>query len=119
MQMSEDDFITLKSVCDEYRRIRQYFSKDFYNHGAEVYDTSSWTIWQYNDEDTKSGIVMAFRRSESPFDNVTIELKGLKKNVEYTYTDIDSDKSFKGSDKLKITLPEKRTSVIYEYKIED
>ena len=118
MQMSEEDFAILKSVCDEYIRIRKYFSKDFYNLGAEVYDTSSWTIWQYNDEDTKSGIVVAFRRSESPFDNVTIELKGLKKNVEYTYTDIDSDKSFKGSDKLKITLSEKRTSVIYEYKLE-
>ena len=118
MQMSEEDFAILKSVCDEYIRIRKYFSKDFYNHGAEVYDTSSWTIWQYNDEDTKSGIVVAFRRSESPFDNVTIELKGLKENCEYIFTDVENEKSFKGSDKLKITLSEKRTSVIYEYKIE-
>lgn len=31
----------------------------------------------------------------------------------------ESDKSFKGNDKLKITLSEKRTSVIYEYRLED
>ena len=52
------------------------------------------------------------------FDNVTIELKGLKENCEYIFTDVENEKSFKGSDKLKITLSEKRTSVIYEYKIE-
>ena len=51
-------------------------------------------------------------------DNVTVELKGLKENREYLFTDTDNGNSFKGRDKLKITLPEKRTSVIYEYKIE-
>lgn len=116
MKMSEDDFDTLKSVCDEYRKIRKYFSKDFYNHGADVYDTTSWTIWQYNDEETKSGIIMAFRRSESPFDNVTIELKGLQSGQEYSYFNLDTNEEITADNKLMIKLAEKKSSVIFEYK---
>lgn len=119
MKMSEDDFVTLKSVCDEYIRIRKYFSKDFYNHGAEVYDTSSWTIWQYNDEATQSGIVMAFRRIESPFDNVTIELKGLKDNQMYNYFNFDTKESFVDGNKINIKLTEKKSSVIIEYSLKE
>ena len=40
----------------------------------------------------------------------------ILEQIKYVY--LSSDKSFKGSDKLKITLSEKRTSVIYEYKTE-
>lgn len=115
MKMSDDDFAVLQSVCDEYRRIRKYFAKDFYNHGAEIYDTTSWTIWQYNDENTQSGIVMAFRRSESPFDHVTIELKGLKDCQEYNYFNYDTKEKVTAQNKINIELEERKSSVIIEY----
>ena len=38
-------------IIDEYRRIRGYMSLDFYNHASEVFDESSWAIWQYHDAD--------------------------------------------------------------------
>ena len=118
MKMSEEDFTTLKSVCDEYRKIRKYFSKDFYNHGAEIYDRSSWTIWQYNDAETQSGIIMAFRRCESPFDNVTIELKGLNDCNEYNYFNFDTKEMITANNKINIKLEEKKSSVIIEYSLE-
>ena len=86
--MEENDFLWVKKITDEYRRIRKYISMDFYNHGSSQLDETSWTIWQYHDNDTQSGIVMAFRRSESPFDRVTITLKGLA-DTDYTLTNSD------------------------------
>lgn len=77
-EMNEDDFIWLKKTVDEYRSIRQYFSCDFYNHGSKEFDESSWAIWQYHDNETQSGIVMAFRRCEAPFNSVKIDLKGTE-----------------------------------------
>lgn len=77
--MDDADFIWAKKITDEYRKIRKYFSCDFYNHGSAVFDDTSWAIWQYNDADSGKGIVMAFRRSNSPFDRVAIELRGIEK----------------------------------------
>ncbi len=112
--MDEKDFVWVKKITDEYRKIRRYMSMDFYNHGSVVFDSTSWTIWQYNDPKTQSGIVMAFRRSGSPFDTVGITLKGVS-NGEYIYENIDTDEKYIGESKLTITLAEKRMSTIICY----
>ena len=114
--MNEEDFAWAKGVCDEYRRIRRYFHRDFYNHGSRVFDSTAWTILQYHDPDTDSGIVMAFRREHSPFASVTLHLKGLQGNQSYLFERLNDSSSHLGTDTLSISLPEPRTSVIYEYK---
>lgn len=113
--MNEGDFLWLKKITDEYRNIRKYFSMDFYNHGSSDFDDTSWAIWQYHDPDTQRGIVMAFRRSNSPFEQVNITLKGLKENKVYCYTNLNNGLSSEHMDRLTIELPEKRSSVIFEY----
>jgi hypothetical protein len=106
-----------KAVTDEYRKIRKYFSEDFYNHGSQVLDDTSWAIWQYDDPVTQSGIVMAFRRSNSPFAQVDIALKGQYAGKTLTYTDLNEKVSFESDNVLQICLPEKRSSVILTYKL--
>lgn len=113
--MTEDDFKWAKNAVDEYREIRKYMDKDFYNHGSVVFDTAAWTIWQYNNPEEECGMVMAFRREDSPFDNVEIELKGMD-DVVYTYHNRDTKEQFDGNNKLKLNLSEKRSSVIIEYR---
>ena len=114
--MDEKDFEWVKKITDEYRNIRKYFSQNFYNHGSACLDDTSWTIWQYHDADTESGIVMAFRRCDSPFDNVTIRLKGLNEAKKYSYNNFDTKEITFGNNSLTIRLSEKRTSVVIEYK---
>lgn len=116
-EMSEEDFETLKVVCDEYLKIRKYFSCEYYSHGSNVFDTSAWTIWQYNDKETQSGVVIAFRRSESPFDNATIKLKGLRENQKYSFHNFDTNEKFVSDDNLSIKINDKKSSVIIEYKL--
>ncbi len=113
--MTEDDFTWAKERCDEYRKIRKYFSCDFYNHASRVLDSTSWAVWQYHDPETKNGIIMAFRRGESPFDTANIELSG---NIafETEYYNFDTKEIFTSDNRIKIALPQKRSSVIFEYK---
>ncbi len=115
--MNEDDFKWAKEVTDEYRKIRKYFSMDFYNHGSSTFDETAWAIWQYHDPDTQSGIVMAFRRCESPFEHINIKLKGIDENKTYIYQNLDSGLLIEGSDTLSVTLPQKRSCTIIEYKL--
>lgn len=117
LSMEDQDFKWLKKVTDEYRKIRKYMTKDFYNLGSSVFDKTSWTVWQYNDKETKSGIVMAFRKSQSPFDSIKIDLKGLALDKEYEITNIDDSSTQNIKNTLEISLPQKRSSVIFEYKI--
>ena len=113
--MTDEDFVWAKKYTDEYRRIRKYFIHDFYNHATDTFDETAWTVWQYHDSETQSGIVMAFRRCKSPYDQLTVELKGMD-NTTYSYTNLNDESVITGGNKLKIVLPEKRSSIIYEYK---
>jgi alpha-galactosidase len=115
--MNEEDFKWAKQITDEYRKIRKYFSMDFYNHGSNVFDSTAWAIWQYHDNEAQSGIVMAFRRKNSPFDNVEIQLKSTVENQEYLFNDLNTGNTFIGSNAVKIHLPQKQSSVIMEYKL--
>jgi alpha-galactosidase len=117
--MDEEDFKWAKKITDEYRSIRNYFSMDFYNHGSSCFDPTAWAIWQYHDVQTQSGIVMAFRRTESPFDQVKIDLKGLLPDKQYTFTNIDTHSSHDEKNSIVIRLPEKRSSVILKYQLRD
>lgn len=115
--MNEEDFKWAKQITDEYRKIRKYFSMDFYNHGSNVFDSTAWAIWQYHDNEAQSGIVMAFRRKNSPFDNVEIQLKSTVENQEYLFNDLNTGNTFIGGNAIKIHLPQKQSSVIMEYKL--
>lgn len=114
--MSDADLAWAKKYTDEYRYIRKYLSRDFYNHGSEVFDPTSWAIWQYHDPQTGKGIVMAFRREKSPFETVAIRLKGVPEGT-LSIRNLDSGTETEGTDRVCLCLPEKRSSVILEYSV--
>ena len=113
--MTEDDFVWAADICREYKSIRKYFSQNFYNHGSRVFDDSAWCIWQYHDTDSDSGIVMAFRRENSPCEKSVISLKGITSGKTYECINLDTNEEFSITDTLEISLTEKRSSVIIKY----
>ena len=115
--MDEEDLKWVKKITDEYRSIRKYFSLDFYDLGASVFDDTAWAIWQYHDPKTQSGIVMAFRRCNSPFDRVNIGLNGLLENRTYQAKNLNNQETMIFKNSLEILLPQKRSSVIFEYQL--
>lgn len=116
-RLSESEYATLKKACSDYLRIRRFFSRDFFNHGSASGDLTSWAVWQYLDPETKEGVVLAFRRPESPCDRVRIPLKGLPDGATVEVEDIDSGERRTLSDAvLEIVLPERRSSAIVTYR---
>ena len=115
--MEAADFLWLKKTVEELKSIRKYFGGDFYNHGSAEFDESSWTVWQYHDPESQSGIVMAFRRCASPFARAEISLKGLAPGGTCAFRNLDDQSTFAGGPDLEIMLPEKRSSTIIEYRL--
>ena len=112
--MTEEDFATARHACDEYRAIRHYLSKDFYNHGSIVFDATSWVIWQFHDPSEGRGVILAFRRSQSPFERAEITLKGLAPQPLH-YICHDDGTKFDAFSTIMLDLPEKRSSLVLEY----
>lgn len=109
------DFTTLRTALAQYRRVRDYLTADFYNHGSATADPSSWAIWQYHDPGKKAGCVIAFRRGGSPFDRVTVALKGRLgtariENLDTGTVDTIEDGHF------EIVLPNPRSSGVFVYR---
>ena len=109
------DWAAVKKSCDEYLRIRKYFPCDFYNHGSAVLDPAAWAIWQYNDPERMEGVVIAFRRAESPSRCANIVLKGLPADAEVEVENLDSGEKSAASGEIEIVLPRRRSSTVLLY----
>ena len=111
------DWAAAKKCCDEYRRIREYFPCDFYNHGSAGLDPTAWAIWQYNDPEKKEGVVLAFRRAQSPSSRATISLKGLPKDATVEVENLDTGAKSTVAGDLEIALPDRRSSTVLHYHV--
>ena len=111
------DWAAAKKCCDEYRRIRRYFPCDFHNHGSDGLDPAAWAIWQYNDPEKNEGVVLAFRRAESPSSHASIALKGLPKGASVEVVNLDTGAKNTIAGELEIELPERRSSAVLLYHV--
>ncbi len=109
-EMTDSELDSVSEILEEYKSIRKYFSKNFYNLGSDKLDMTSWTVWRFHDDEKDEGIVMAFRRENSPFDKFIVEF-----DKEYSIKNLDTGIS-KNTSKLDVVLNEKRSSVIFAYK---
>lgn len=116
MDMTDEELAWAAHNAAEYRAVRKYFSADFYNHGSVKFDLTAWCIWQYHDPGTDSGIVLAFRRGDSPFGEAQIDLKGLTGGTyDLVFYDRNGTATLAG-DCMTLTIREKRSSLLVEYK---
>ncbi len=113
--MDEADFAWAAGICAEYRRIQPYFRKDFYNLASAVYDDTAWAVWQYDDPAEGSGVIMAFRRSVSPYNAICLQPKHISIQTRLELLDGNGTAVFEDGE-LKITLPEKRSSTVILYR---
>ena len=118
-QKEEDvDWAAAKKCCDEYRRIRRFFPCDFHNLGSATMDPTAWAIWQYHDPETGEGVVMAFRRAESPSDTAVVALKGLPADATVETENLDTGaKAAVPARAVEIALPGRRSSTILLYRL--
>ena len=90
-----------------------------YSDGSSVFDSTSWAIWQYHDPQTQSGILMAFRRANSPFDRASLSLRGMLDGHAYDFENLNDGTAVEGNASFTVHLSEKRSSVVYLYTLKD
>ncbi len=111
----------LRRYCNEYLRVRPYFSEDVYPLTQPSEATDVWSAVQFDRSEKGDGIVQVFRREDAPYEKATYMLGGIDENAAYRFTDADSDESFTilgenlKKDGFSVEIREKRTAKLWFY----
>jgi alpha-galactosidase len=115
----------LQQGVAEGKRIRKYFLGDFYPLVEAGADPCAWCIMQYHRPEANDGMVVAFRRDQSPYPACECRLREIDpaKSYEVTlYRTYEPEKSvtMKGSalKELRLEVGECPGSVLLEYRTE-
>lgn len=117
----------LRQAIAEGKRIRKYFHGDFYPLHTSGNDSKDWCVMQYHRPNERDGLVMAFRRHDSPFSSIELSLRDIDPNAEYEVIRSFSYKPsrpirIKGArlEKLPLEINERPGSLLLEYrKVDD
>jgi alpha-galactosidase len=80
----------LRRMLGELAEVRRYFLGDFYPLLSFSLADDVWAAWQFDRPDLSEGMVLALRRSASPFTAMIPRLHGLDPQAEYELRDLDS-----------------------------
>lgn len=107
----------------EIRQNQDFWYGDFYPVTSCTTASDQWMAWQLHLPDRDEGMMLAFRRTESPYASLQARLRGLREDQTYkaTWTD-DSNRvvtrRLSGAElaAIEIQLSKPRTSVLIRYK---
>lgn len=110
-----------KKLMDRYLEVRHLLVGSWYPLLPYSRDLTQWIASQYHRPDLNEGMMLVFRRSESPYTTAGVTLHGLDPSATYELASDSTGKKrrTKGSDLMKglqLTLPERRSSDLIVYR---
>ena len=111
----------IRKMLSEAVAVRKYFYGDFYPLLSFSLANDAWAAWQFDRPDLGEGMVLAFRRSRSPFPKMESPLYGLDPEAHYEWRSLDSGAvtQVSGRDLLEkgvsIEIGEKPGSALFIY----
>lgn len=107
----------LRRLLDEFKRVREYVSDDYYTPIPPTTDPTAWCAWQYERPESSEGVVQVFRRTGSPYAETKLTLRGRAADG-CVLTDADTGEQIAlESGEWTLRLPEPRTAKVYFYTI--
>lgn len=113
----------LRQAIAEGKRLRKYYAGDFYPLSRINFDPQDWCVFQYNRPEQQDGMVLAFRRPESPYTAWRCDLREIDPAANYRMTvsrmyEPEPPVTLTGAAlrQLKIELDERPDAVVIEYK---
>jgi len=113
----------LKKAITEGKRIRKYYFGNFYPISDVTTSAKDWCVMQYHRSDEQDGMIIAFRRHQSPYAGFVCNLHEIEPTAEYT---VILSKTYNQSEplimsgatlqKIKAEIDECPGSLIIEYK---
>jgi alpha-galactosidase len=115
------DFARGKKLLDRYRQLRPLLIGAFYPLLPYSRDKADWIGSQYHRADLNQGMILVFRRAESPFRTLEVRLHGLEATATYELTrDSTGEKTKVSGAELMgtfpLTLPERHRSEVIVYR---
>jgi alpha-galactosidase len=116
-------FDTLGKQVRQYKSIRKYYEGDYYPLTEYSQAEDAWMVYQFDRPDLNEGMIVALKRSNSPFPKAVFSLHGLNPDAEYQLTNLDDDSrtAVKGSlllnKGLEIELPDNPDSALISYRL--
>ena len=116
-----EPFDWARKYFNEYLSVQHYLTCDFYPLIRNSKETISWAASQYDEPESNSGIILAFRREECPFASADVKLGGIKADKTYEFINVDTDEKIIASgaelikNGIKLTIPNKRESLLIKY----
>jgi alpha-galactosidase len=114
---------TLAQAIAEGKRVRKYYFGNFYTLGDVTLNAQDWCVMQYHRSKEADGMVVAFRRPESPDAIKSFDLREIDPKAEYEVTRSASyqpgmPEKVSGEQlrRLTIEIGDKPGSVIVEYR---
>ena len=109
-----------RKTAAEYKRIRPFFYGDYYPLTSYSTELDVWMAFQFHREDLKQGIVLAFRRPNSPYISARLNLQGLDPEARYEvkFEDSGDEKTVTGSalcDGIEVSINEAPGSQLITY----
>ena len=117
----EKDKELLQKATREYLLIKDYFSEDFYPLTKFTLQTDAWCASQYNRPEEGDGIVLVYRREDSPIKSSEFILRGLAAGAKYSFEDLDGgepiilDADEIMSSGFEVVIPQKRSAKVFVY----
>lgn len=115
------DFASAKKLVDRYRRVRHLLVGGWYPLLPYSQDQSVWMASQYDRPDLGEGMVVAVRRSESPYNSAQFELHGLRPDAGYSIRFESSGRTIDATGAelmhgLTVTIPRERGTELVVYR---
>ncbi len=107
---------------DEFRKIRPFFEGDYYLLSNCTSSTYDWLVYQCDRPDMKQGIVLAFRRQDSPYVQARLKLHGIDATKRYSIENSDTGQVSEvsgdelASRGLLVAVDQPRSSSLYIYR---
>ncbi|MCC6442243.1 MAG: hypothetical protein IT210_02180, partial [Armatimonadetes bacterium] len=99
----------LKEAIAEGKRIRKYYFGNFYPLSDVTLSPRDWCVLQYHRPAEEDGMVMAFRRHESPYARYACALREIDPDADYSVTlahtyERSRPVTMKGADLLRLPI---------------
>jgi len=118
------DATLAQRLIDEYHSVRHLLIDAWYPLTAQTIDQTLWLASQYHRKDLAEGMILAYRRQDSPYNSLSINLRQIDPDAMYQlkYYSFPDNKPtrVKGSQLMKdfvVEIPRKQASEIMTYKM--
>ena len=116
------DWPALKKTIANWRTVAMEFYGDYYPLTEYTLSEDLWMAWQFNRPETGTGMIQAFRHTNSPYETARFKLQGLDPAATYSVTNLDvpgpADMTGRelSEQGLAITIKDRPSAALFAYK---